>query len=193
MPEDPASVAAWEDFTLRLIAIYKLSKTVVFIGIGIGLLQLLHHNVQEMLRIYVIEPMHFDPENRLLHWALDQAGALTDHKIRFLSYFAFFGAAFFAVEGIGLYLRRHWAEYMVLISTGSLLPIEVMETYHLLEWWKVAVLIGNLAILLYLVHRLLLDSQNAARRRLEKEARRKARDERRKPPGNSAKILADPR
>ncbi len=193
MSDRSSSVAPWEDFVLRLIAIYKLAKTVVFIGIGIGLLQLLHHNVQRMLWDYVIEPMHFDPENRLLKWAIDSASSLTDHRLRIFSYGAFFYAAVFATEGIGLYLRAHWAEYMVLISTGSLLPIEVYETCHLFEWWKAGVLIGNLAILLYLIHRLVLDSENAARRREEREAREKARAERRNPPGSSAKILADPR
>ena len=49
---------------------------------------------------------------------------------------------------------------MVLISTGSLLPIEFYEIYLKLAWWKVGVVLGNLAILVYLIHRLWLDSQS---------------------------------
>jgi uncharacterized membrane protein (DUF2068 family) len=192
MPEDPASVAAWEDFVLRLIALYKLSKTLVFIAIGVGLFHLLHHNVEELLRRFVIEPMHFDPDSRLVKWSVDYAGNLTDHKIRLFGYGAFITAAFFATEGAGLYFRQHWAEYMVLFSTGILLPLEVYEMWVHIEWWKAAVLVGNIAILLYLAHRLLLDSQNSARRRAEREARQKAKDQRRNPPGDSPKILPDP-
>jgi uncharacterized membrane protein (DUF2068 family) len=193
MSEPLPPVAPWEDFVLRLIAVYKLIKTVVFIGLGVGLLHLMHHNVEEMLRIYVIDPMHFDPENRLLRWVLYSASELTNRRIAFLSGGAFFYAAVFATEGIGLYIRAHWAEYMVLISTGSLLPIEVYETYHQWAWWKAAVLLGNLAILLYLVHRLWLDSHNIARRRLEREAKQKARDARAGQAASPTKILADPR
>ncbi len=192
MPEDPISVAAWEDFVLRLIAVYKLSKTLVFIAIGVGLFHLLHHNVEEMLRRFVIEPMHFDPDSRLVKWSVDSAAQLTDHKIRLFGYGAFIAAAFFATEGIGLFLRKHWAEYLVLVSTGSLLPLEIWEMWVHIEWWKAAVLVANIAILLYLVHRLILDSNNAARRRAEREARQKAKDQRRNPPGASARGLVDP-
>jgi uncharacterized membrane protein (DUF2068 family) len=167
----PNSVAPWEDFVLRLIAFYKLAKTVLFIGIGIGLMQVMHHNVAELLRVYVIDPLHFDPENRFLREILDKASELTDHRIEFFGYAAFFYAAVFGAEGIGLYLRKHWAEYMVLISTGSLLPVEFYEIYLQLAWWKVWVVLGNLAILIYLIHRLLLDARNSAQysRRLAAE------------------------
>jgi uncharacterized membrane protein (DUF2068 family) len=180
MPEQPENVAAWEDLVLRLIAVYKLSKTLVFIAIGVGLLHLLHHNVAEMLRVYLLDPMHFDPDSRAVHWAVDWASKVTPHSLRLASYFSFIAAAFFATEGIGLFLRKHWAEYLVLVSTGSLLPLEIYEMWVHIEWWKAAVLLAN------------IDSQNAARRRAEREARQKAKDQRRNPPGAAARGLVDP-
>lgn len=196
LDQDPEKVAAWEDITLRLIAIYKLSKTVVFVALGVGLLRLLHQmrhtTLEDILRVYVVDPMHFDPDSQFVHRIIDWASGWTPHTLRLASYFAFIAAAFFAVEGTGLYLRKHWAEYLVLISTGSLLPLELYEMWVHVEWWKAAVLVANIAILIYLVHRLLLDSQNAARRRAQREARQKARDQRRNPPGDSPKILPDP-
>jgi uncharacterized membrane protein (DUF2068 family) len=155
-------VAPWEDFVLRLIAIYKLAKTVLFIAIGIGLIRIMHHNVAEILRVYVLEPMHFDPENRLLQPILEKASLLTRRQIESAGIVAFFYAAVFGAEGFGLYFRKHWAEYMVLISTGSLLPIEFYELFVHLAWWKIGIVVGNLAILLYLSHRLWLDAHSAA-------------------------------
>jgi len=169
-------VAPWEDFVLRLIAIYKFAKAALFFGFGFGLRQFLHRDVSQFLNDYVVE-YHIDPENRLLHkflaWSLDHASNLTDHRIRFISYLIFFYATIFLVEGIGLYFRKHWAEYMVLISTGSLLPIEFYELYHKLAWWKFGVLTGNLLIVAYLVHRILLDARFKAQQR-ESEAKDKA-------------------
>lgn len=161
MSARPIKVAPWEDFVLRLIAVYKLAKAALSVAIGIGLIRAMNQNVAELFRIYIIDPLHFDPENRLLKWILDQASELTPHKMELFSFGAFFYAAVFATEGIGLFLRKHWAEYMVLISTGSLLPIEFYEIYLQMAWWKAAVVVGNLAILIYLIHRLLLDSRTA--------------------------------
>jgi uncharacterized membrane protein (DUF2068 family) len=166
-------VAPWEDFILRLIALYKLAKAALFFALGFGFLQLIHQDVAQFLKDYVIE-YHIDPENRLLHhllsWVLNHANRLTDHRIEFISLGAFFYASIFAAEGIGLYLRKHWAEYMVLVSTGSLLPIEVWEIYRKLAWWKFGVVLGNLLIIIYLVHRLVLDAQFKARQQREGES-----------------------
>ena len=171
-------VAPWEDFVLRLIALYKLAKAALFFSLGLGFLQLMHQDVAQFLNDYVIE-YHIDPENRLLHrllkWMLDHASSLTDHRIEFISFGAFFYASIFAAEGIGLFLRKHWAEYMVLVSTGSLLPIEFYEIYRKLAWWKFGVLLGNLLIILYLIHRLLLDARFKARQCQEIEAAEKLR------------------
>jgi uncharacterized membrane protein (DUF2068 family) len=164
-------VAPWEDFVLRLIAIYKLAKAVIAFALGLELLRFMHHDVAQFLRDYVIDPYHFDPENRFLKWLLEAASHLTTHKLEFLSFGAFFYGAVFAAEGIGLYLRKHWAEYMVLISTGSLLPIEFWEIYLKLAWWKFGVVVGNLLIIVYLVHRLLLDARFKAQQLQEKQER----------------------
>jgi uncharacterized membrane protein (DUF2068 family) len=167
------NVPFWEDLVLRLIAIYKLIKALISVGLGIGLLRMVHQNVSTFIKTYVIDPFHFDPESRFWAGALEEASKITPHSLRLFSYAAFLYAAIFLTEGFGLYFRKHWAEYMVLISTGSLLPIEFYEIYLKLEWWKVGVVVGNVAILLYLMHRLWLDSNNKA---LREEARRQRRE-----------------
>jgi uncharacterized membrane protein (DUF2068 family) len=155
-------VAPWEDFVLRIIAVYKLFHALFFIAVGFGLLRLRGHSVPEFLQTYIIIPYHL-PENRLINWLLNEADTLTSHKLLLLGYAAFFYAALFAAEGIGLYLRKHWAEYLVVIVTSSLLPIEVHELFHRPMWWKFAVVVGNLLIVSYLVHRIMLDARSKAR------------------------------
>jgi len=157
----PASkMAPWEDVVLRVIAIYKLLHASFFIAVGFGLLQLRHHNVVQFLNDYIVVPYHLNPESRVVDAVLEAASNLTFHKLVFLGYTAFFYAALFAAEGIGLYLRKRWAEYMVVIVTGSLLPIEFYELYLKLAWWKFGIVVGNLLIVLYLIHRLLLEANN---------------------------------
>jgi uncharacterized membrane protein (DUF2068 family) len=105
-----------------------------------------HHNVVDFLNAHIIIPYHLNPENRAIYWLLDKADALTSHRLLLLGYAAFFYAALFAAEGIGLYLRKHWAEYLVVIVTASLLPIEVYELCVKLALWKFAAVVGNLLI-----------------------------------------------
>lgn len=167
----PARVAPWEDFVLRVIAIWKLSHALFFIAVGFGLLHLKHRHstVTDFLQKYVVIPYHLDPENRWVDWSLDHASMLSPHLALF-GWTAFFYATLFAVEGIGLYLRKHWAEYLVVIISGSLLPVEFYELYVKLALWKFVVVTGNLLIVCYLIHRLILDARfKAAKRRLEQE------------------------
>jgi uncharacterized membrane protein (DUF2068 family) len=162
-------IAPWEDFVLRLIACWKLLHAVFFTAVGLGLLRLRGHNVVDFLNAHIIIPYHLNPENRAIYWLLDKADALTSHKLLLLGYAAFFYAALFAAEGIGLFLRKHWAEYLVVIVTASLLPLEVYELFVKVAWWKFAAVIGNLFIVSYLIHRILLDARFKAQQRRENQ------------------------
>ena len=51
---------------------------------------------------YVIEPLHFSPENKVVDWLLDEAATLTAHKLQLLGDAAFFYALLFFIEGVGL-------------------------------------------------------------------------------------------
>lgn len=154
-------VAPWEDLVLRLIACWKLLHAVFFTAVGFGLLRLKHHDVVEFLNTNVIIPYHLNPEGPFVDWMLIKAQALAPH-LALLGWTFFFYAALFAAEGIGLLLRRHWAEYLVVIVTGSLLPLEIYELFHKFALWKVAAVSGNLLIVAYLLHRLILDARTKA-------------------------------
>ncbi|MFN2592243.1 MAG: DUF2127 domain-containing protein [Candidatus Dormibacteria bacterium] len=56
-------------------------------------------------------------------------------------------------EGVGLLLRRRWAEYLVLVATAAFLPLEIGELLHSATPLKAAALILNIVIILYLVWR----------------------------------------
>ena len=159
----PAS-SFWEDFFLRVIAVYKLLHGLFFILVGVGLITLKPHaaHIPEILEDYVIKPFRFSPENHFVDWALDAASKITRHDLVLISDAVFFYAVLFIIEGIGLYMRKHWAEYFVIIVTGSLLPVEIVAICHKPEWWKFIALLGNLLILGYLVHRVRLDARNKA-------------------------------
>jgi uncharacterized membrane protein (DUF2068 family) len=145
------SQATPSDPFLRLIAFFKLAKAILFVCAGIGLLHFLNKDIESRLQ-HVMDDLHVDSDNHIPKWCLDQAGRLTNTKLASLSAICFFYAALFATEGTGLYLRKRWAEYFVVIVTGSLLPLEAYEVWHKVTFVKILLVACNLMILGYLVY-----------------------------------------
>jgi uncharacterized membrane protein (DUF2068 family) len=56
-------------------------------------------------------------------------------------------------EGVGLAMRRRWAEYLTVIATGILIPYEAYEVVHHVTLFKVGALALNLAVVGYLAYR----------------------------------------
>ena len=67
------------------------------------------------------------------------------------------GAIAYAVlegtEGVGLAMRRRWAEYLTVIATGVLIPFEAYEVIHKVTLFRVGALLLNLAVVGYLAYR----------------------------------------
>lgn len=140
------------DPVLRMIAVFKLIKAMLFFCAGIGLLHLFHKDVEQRVQ-HILNHLHVDPENRYAKELLDQVGKWTNTNLKLagLSAISFFYAGLFGIEGTGLYLRKRWAEWMVVIITGSLLPLEIYEIIHRVTALKIAVTVINLLILGYLI------------------------------------------
>ncbi len=148
----------WDDWILRIIAVYHLLKSAFFFALGFGLLHFLHRDLAKFLTDYIIEPFKLDPDGRFLKWVLDKVTDLTPHWLRIISYLFFSYGLLFAIEGIGLYLRKRWAEYLVVIVVSSLLPFEFYEICAALAWWKFVLMAGNLLVVGFLCHRLVIEN-----------------------------------
>jgi uncharacterized membrane protein (DUF2068 family) len=60
------------------------------------------------------------------------------------------------LEGIGLLMRRRWAEYLVVVATGFFIPLEVREVIvgiaeHRHWLVRLVVLVANVAVVAFLV------------------------------------------
>jgi uncharacterized membrane protein (DUF2068 family) len=138
---------------LRLIAVFKLLKAALLIVVGIGVLKYVHKDLSCALEHWI--PLFgLNPGNRLLDRALEKASNLTPHKIKLVGVGSFIYAGLFLVEGTGLWLAKRWGEWVTIIITSSLVPVEIYECSHHLTAIKVAVLLLNIAIVFYLIHRL---------------------------------------
>jgi len=135
---------------LWLIAAFKLVKGLGLLVLGIGALKLLHKDVAAEVAKW-IDILRVDPNNHYIQEALARLGMVDDRKLKALSIGTFFYSALYLTEGVGLSLRKRWAEYVTIISTASLLPLEIYEIAKHVSAPKIAVLLANIAVLAYLV------------------------------------------
>lgn len=138
---------------LRLIAAFKLLKGFALLAVGIGALRLLHTDVAAILEHW-INVFRVDPHNHFINRLLEKLSILDDRRLKELSVGTFVYSAIFFTEGIGLALRKRWAEYFTIVTTASLLPLEIYALVRQVSAGRIFALLINLAIVAYLVSEL---------------------------------------
>ena len=139
---------------LVLIGAFKLVKSATLIAAGIALISLASDHHATSTLAHWAHALHLDPGARLLRHGIAEVAGLDPRDRALIGGALFLYAAVFLVEGTGLVLRKPWAEWMTLIVTASLIPIEVYEIAREVSIARVVVLIANIAIVAYLVWRL---------------------------------------
>jgi uncharacterized membrane protein (DUF2068 family) len=135
---------------LRLIAAFKLLKGLALLALGIGALHLLHKDVEALVEHW-INVFQVDPNGHYIRLLLAKLSILDDKRLKELSVGTFFYSAIFLTEGTGLAMGKRWAEYLTIISTASLLPLEIYELAKHAGIGKVLALVINLAVVVYLI------------------------------------------
>jgi uncharacterized membrane protein (DUF2068 family) len=143
--------------TLLLIALFKLVKGLLLLTVGVGAVKLLHRDVAETLSGWV-DFLRVDPDNRFIHGILARVLNLSPAQLKAASVGTFIYAGLLLTEGIGLLLRKRWAEYFTIITTAGLIPLELYELSKHITAAKLAILAINIAIVVYLVVRVRRDS-----------------------------------
>jgi uncharacterized membrane protein (DUF2068 family) len=138
------------DRGLLAIGLFKLAKAIFFFCVGVGAIHLLHKDLEdEVMRLAL--KFKFDPESRFVALLLDKVDLIDAHRLRQISVATFGYSALALTEGVGLLLEKVWAEYLTLILTISFLPWELYELARRPDWFRLSLLLINLAVLGYLV------------------------------------------
>lgn len=138
---------------LRIIAAFKLLKACSLIALGVGALKLLHRDVAAVVEHW-INMFQVDPRNHFINLLLTKLSNFDDRRLKALSVGTFIYAGIFLVEGVGLTLQKRWAEYFTIITTSSLLPIEIYELLKRASIGRSLALVVNLAVVAYLIFEL---------------------------------------
>jgi uncharacterized membrane protein (DUF2068 family) len=143
---------------IRLVAAFKLLKAAALILGGIGILRLIHTDTATQLDHSVLR-LGLDPGSRYVNRAIEWATQTSPYKFRVLGLGSFVYAALFLTEGVGLWFLKRWAEWFTVIITGSLVPLECYEIFLRPTAIKILLLIINIAIVGYLLYRIVKNPQ----------------------------------
>jgi uncharacterized membrane protein (DUF2068 family) len=142
---------------IRLITLERFVKAVVLIVGGIILLTLsAKTDIHQLVNTIQVQ-LNLDSGRGLWRQLVDQVLDRFGHASRLQATAVAVGAILYgcleAFEGIGLLLRRRWAEYLVLVATAAFLPVEIDELIRKPSVFKAGALLINVLIIAYLIWR----------------------------------------
>ena len=135
---------------LRTIALYKLLKVLLLLLAAYGELRLHDASLSAKLQSWVLARPSGLEHDWVVH-SLQWFSGLSDARLHELRAVTLSYAALFAVEGVGLWMRKRWAEWLTTIITASLIPLEVWELVRSPSVGKAVVIAANVAIVCYLI------------------------------------------
>lgn len=159
---------------LRLIALFKAAKALSLLVVAAAAFGLLGRHARDGVVQWLVaatERLAAATELRGLRGALGaRLERLTEVVLRWLraaspgrlevtGLLALLYAVILAVEGLGLWFARAWAEWYSAGVTASLIPFEVWELWRRATPLKGVVLLLNVAVVAYMVWRIRRDAR----------------------------------
>jgi uncharacterized membrane protein (DUF2068 family) len=136
---------------LRTVAAFEAAKGLLVMATGLGLLALVHHDVQRAAEA-VVRHLHLNPARHYPRVFLEAAANVTDRRLGLLASGAFAYAVVRGVEAYGLWRVRTWAQWFAILSGGIYLPIEIYALVEHATALRAAVLLINVGVVGYVCY-----------------------------------------
>ena len=137
---------------LRLIGLFKIGKALLLLLTTYGVYRLLKPERLDRLHDWAYS-LTDSLERRLFERFVDWLGSLSHAHIGGIVFVTVTYTLVLFTEGIGLWFRQRWAEWLTAIASTTLIPFEVYKLFDPSSNHRVAVLVMlaiNLAIVVYL-------------------------------------------
>ena len=132
---------------LKIIAIFKIAKGALLFLLGFSLLFLNSRTGWlDTISDWADEELLLG-HSKAVHFLLSKLqDVLAGGALRATGLLALFYCAVLLTEGIGVYMQNRWAEWLMILAAGALIPLEVWHLWHRLISHR-----PNLAALLILL------------------------------------------
>jgi len=146
---------------LRLIAAFKFSQALTLIGVALAALQLLRPEIATLVQRWV-ETLPIASERNIMQHAAGWITGLAPHQVLGIGVGALLYAVLFLVEGVGLWRKMVWAEWLTVVATGLPIPLELWEVGRHVSLLGIAALVANVLVVTLLARHLRQKQQRHA-------------------------------
>jgi uncharacterized membrane protein (DUF2068 family) len=87
----------------------------------------------------------------IVKWLVEHVIQVQPKTVLFVALGMFFYAALSGLEAIGLWYEKAWGRWLILISIGISIPVEIYELSKGFSWMKLVVFLLNLGIFAYVL------------------------------------------
>ncbi|PYK62380.1 MAG: hypothetical protein DME43_00170 [Verrucomicrobia bacterium] len=137
---------------LKLIALFKIGKGILLLVLGVSILFLNSRAVwMDNISDWVADEILLK-HSKAVHYLLNRLQAMLagGGVWRATGFLSLFYSAVLFTEGVGVYLQKRWAEYLMVFATGALIPLEVRHIYYRPSFAAVIILAANCFIVWFL-------------------------------------------
>jgi uncharacterized membrane protein (DUF2068 family) len=140
-------------YGLRTIAALEAGKGVLVLLVGLGLLGLVHRDVEAFAEA-LVRHLHLNPSSRYPRVFLALSARLTDAWLWALSAGSALYAGLRFAESFGLWRDKRWAKWLGAASGAIYVPFEIAGIVQKLDLLRVISVVVNLAVVAYLLNSL---------------------------------------
>lgn len=136
---------------LKIIAIFKILKGVLLLGVGISLLFLNSRtNWLDAISDWAGDELALVHSRPALYLLSRLQDVVAGGQLRVTGLVSLFYAAVLFTEGTGVYLQKRWAEFLMIFATAALIPFEIHHLLHRPSAIAATVLVVNCFIVGFL-------------------------------------------
>lgn len=153
-PAEPTPSAAMPTEARRemgvwLIIGFKALFGVLYVAVAIGVFSFINQDL-DALASRLVDTFNLDPDNRYIDAILTMVPSITPQLLKQIAIGTFLYGSLELIQAVGLYYRKVWAEWLIIVATILLIPVEVVEIIKHATPVKFGVLVVNILIVLYL-------------------------------------------
>jgi uncharacterized membrane protein (DUF2068 family) len=126
------------------LIIYKSVSAIVLFVVAAALLTAFVKRGQ-------IEDIALEPHRLIVQLLLEKILGVSPKSLQFGAIGTFLYGAIAGIEAVGLWFERTWASWMILLSVGMSIPIEIFELVHHMTGLKWLLFVINLVVFWYVL------------------------------------------
>ena len=138
-----------KEIFLKIIIIEKFFLGIIAFLLSFGIISLINEDMEEFAD-KLATFFNLDMDNHYIEVLIDKIGMIENGTIIGVSIGMVSYALLNLLEGYGLHRRKRWAEWLTVIATSLLIPLEIYEIIQEQTIIRIGILMLNIVIVYYL-------------------------------------------